>query len=105
MVISSIEKIQQCRGGAQYRRDGQPDVQTRSAPQWAFLRAVMWRRGVRDLSADHQAKEQNGPKDRELGELQPRTADSWYLPGAPGSITGVKEKDHRFTCHRPLPSG
>ena len=29
--------------------------------------------------ADHQAKEQKGPKDRDLWGLQPVTADSWYL--------------------------
>lgn len=56
MVISSIEKIQQAReglnGGVQYRRDGvgfcEPDVHTRSEPQWVFLRVVMWRRWVRE---------------------------------------------------------
>ena len=56
MVISSIEKIQQAREGlnrgVQYRRDGvgfcEPDVHTRSEPQWVFLRVVMWRRWVRE---------------------------------------------------------
>ena len=56
MVISSMEKIQQAGegliGGGQYRRDGagfcEPDVHTRSEPQWVFLRVVMWRKRVRE---------------------------------------------------------
>ena len=42
--------------------------------------------------ADHQAKEQKGPKDRDLWGLQPVTADSWYLSAGTYMFLGARKR-------------
>ena len=47
--------------------------------------------------ADHQAKEQKGPKDRDLWGLQPVTADSWYLSAGTYMFLGASQESKKKT--------